>query len=309
MHAEGKKTVRHLPHADNFVERLRRIRFTLARRASQIIILGLFMGTARLDWSINGHPILSGDLSASKILDLVPLADPLALLERLAAGIFPTVTVLLGTAIVLAFYGIFGARIFCGWICPMNMIVETARWFREKLGFSADIVRLSRKSRYVVLAAVLCASAATGSAAFELISPQGFLWRDLIWGTGLSALASALAIFALELVLMRDGWCGHLCPLGAFWACVGHVQPRPVLELRFDASRCTHCGDCIRVCPEHQIIRFRTLEELHRIPTAECIACGRCVSICPEDALCFSAAYVARNRNSETGLKKHARPS
>lgn len=307
MPAQKNTVLRHLPPPACFGERLRRMRFTLARRAAQLIVLCLFIGTARWGWTIGERPILSGNLSASKILNAVPLADPLAMLERLAAGILPSATVLLGAAIILALYGALGARVFCGWICPMNIVVEAARWLREKLGCSADFVHLSRKSRYVVLAGVLAASTATGSAAFEAVSPQAFLWRDLVWGTGLSALASALAVFALELVLMRDGWCGHLCPLGAFWGCVGHMQPKPLLELRFEPSSCTHCGDCLRVCPERQIIRFKTLEATGRVPTAECIACGRCVSICPEDALHFACALAAsRQTPKEPQNAEHA---
>ena len=201
------KTVRHLEPAKTLGERIRRMRFTLARRASQLVVLGLFFGTARWGWEIGGKPILSGDLSASRILETLPLADPLALLERLAAGVMPSAAALTGAAIVLALYGALGARIFCGWVCPMNIVVDAAQWLRRKLGLSADLVRLSRKTRYVVLAGVLLASATTGSAAFEFLSPQAMLWRDLVWGTGLSALTSALAVFAIELVLMRDGWC------------------------------------------------------------------------------------------------------
>ena len=72
------KTVRHLEPAKTLGERIRRMRFTLARRASQLVVLGLFFGTARWGWEIGGKPILSGDLSASRILETLPLADPLA---------------------------------------------------------------------------------------------------------------------------------------------------------------------------------------------------------------------------------------
>ena len=288
------KTVRHLEPAKTLGERIRRMRFTLARRASQLVVLGLFFGTARWGWEIGGKPILSGDLSASRILETLPLADPLALLERLAAGVMPSAAALTGAAIVLALYGALGARIFCGWVCPMNIVVDAAQWLRRKLGLSADLVRLSRKTRYVVLAGVLLASATTGSAAFEFLSPQAMLWRDLVWGTGLSALTSALAVFAIELVLMRDGWCGHLCPLGAFWGCVGHVQKRPLLKLAFERASCTRCGDCLQVCPERQIIRFKTLEAIGRVPSAECIGCGRCIAVCPENALRFTLCTKAQ---------------
>ena len=133
----------------------------------------------------------------------------------------------------------------------------------------------------------MLASALTGTAAFEVMSPQGLLWRDLVFGTGLSALAAASGVFALELAVMKEGWCGHLCPLGAFWALVGRIVRRPALRIRFEDKACTRCGDCLHVCPERQIIRFKDLARTGRIPTGECLNCGKCIEHCPEDALRF----------------------
>lgn len=262
-------------------------RFTLLRRCTEALVLVLFAGTARWGWSIAGRPLLLGTLSQSKILDLVPLGDPLALLERLCAGVIPSAAVLAGTAIITLFYSLLGSRTFCGWICPMSFVVETASMLRSRLGLEADAVRLPRSARYVLLVAALLASLLTGSAAFETVSPQALLWRDLIFGTGLSALSAALAVFALELGVMKDGWCGHLCPLGAFWALAGRISPRPVVSIRFSDRRCTRCARCLRVCPEKQILRFRELARTGRIPSGECLNCGRCIEACPEDALAF----------------------
>ena len=265
----------------------RRRRWTILRRMSELLVLVLFAGTARWGWTLFGKPLFAGDLSASKLFGVIPLADPQALLERLCAGIVPTASAAVGALIITLFYGLLGSRSFCGWVCPMNFVVECAAWGRRRLGLSADHVRLPRSARYAVLAGVLLASWAAGSAAFEAVSPQSFIWRDLVFGTGLSALSAALAVFALELGLMKDGWCGHLCPLGAFWTLVGSASPKPVVQIAFDDHRCTRCADCLKVCPEKQIIRFKELAQTGRIPSGECLNCGRCIEICPEDALSF----------------------
>ena len=91
-------------------------------------------------------------------------------------------------------------------------------------------MRISNKVRYGLLAAALILSAATGTAAFEAVSPQAWIWRDLVFGTGLAALSAASAVFALDLALMKHGWCGHLCPLGAFWSLVGRLTRSPVVR-------------------------------------------------------------------------------
>lgn len=269
------------------MQRLKTMRYTLLRRAVQLTVLCLFVGTARWGWTLAGAPLLDGTLSASKFAGLVPLTDPLATLERLAAGHLPTLTAGLGALIVLILYGLLGSRTFCGWICPMNMVTDAADWLRTKLGLKADVVRLSRHVRYGLLVAALILSAATGTAAFEAVSPQAWLWRDLIFGTGLAALSVASAIFALDLALMKHGWCGHLCPLGAFWSLVGRLTPKPLLQIRFKDKACTRCGDCLHVCPEPQVIRFVDLAKTGRIPSGDCLNCGKCIGICPENALQF----------------------
>ena len=136
--------------------------------------------------------MLVGDLSSSRILGVIPLDDPLALFERLCAGIIPTASAAIGALLITLFYGLLGSRTFCGWVCPMNFVVETAAWLRRKLNLPADAVRLPRLTRYATLAGVLLASILTGSAAFETVSPQAFLWRDIIFGTGLSQCSLSL---------------------------------------------------------------------------------------------------------------------
>lgn len=263
------------------------LHYTLARRAVQLTVLLLFVGTARWGWSLFGAPLLDGTLSASTVGGLIPLSDPLATLERLAAGHLPTMTAGLGALIVLTIYGVLGPRTFCGWVCPMNMVADFSEWLRRRLGLKADAVRLSKNVRYGLLAAAILLSAATGTAAFEAVSPQAWIWRDVIFGTGLSALSVSSAVFALDLALMKHGWCGHLCPLGAFWSLIGHVTHRGLLQVRFDDKACNRCGDCLHVCPEPQVIRFTTLAQTGRIPTGDCLHCGRCIEVCPEKALRF----------------------
>ena len=280
------------------MKRLFNMRYTLARRALQLAVLILFAGTARLGWTLAGEPLLDGTLSASEFVGIIPLSDPLALLERLAAGHLPTFTAGLGALIVLVLYGLLGSRTFCGWICPMNMVADAAEWLRTRLGLKADVVRLSNKVRFGLLAAALALSAATGTAAFEAVSPQAWIWRDLVFGTGLSALSAASAIFALDLALMKHGWCGHLCPLGAFWSLVGRLTRSPVVQVRFDDKACNRCGDCLHVCPEPHVIRFANLKETGRIPAGDCLNCGRCIEACGEKALQFRIGPSSQSRTS-----------
>jgi ferredoxin-type protein NapH len=138
--------------------------------------------------------------------------------------------------------------------------------------------------RYFVLAAALILSAISGVAAFEWVSPIGMMHREIIFGLGLGFLA-LLAIFLFDLLILKNGWCGHLCPLGAFWSLAGRHTAQ--LRVRFDKTTCTHCGECAKVCPEPQVLNLRRLEETGYVISGECSNCGRCSPLCPEGSLAF----------------------
>ena len=266
----------------SMVGKLRVWRYLLLRRTVQLGVLLLFVGTVRLDWTLAGRPLLSGNLSSSEVLGAVPLADPFAVLQILFTGSLPLVEVLIGAGIILVLYAVLGGRTWCAWVCPVNMITDLAAWLRRRLGIG-DLFHLSRGTRYLVLGLALLLSLLTGVAAFEWISPIGMLHRELIFGLGLGWTA-VLGVFLFDLLILRNGWCGHLCPLGAFYALIGRVAQ---IRIRFDAPSCTRCGECARLCPEPQVLNLREAAAAGMIASGECSNCGRCITVCPEDSLHF----------------------
>ena len=69
------------------------------------------------------------------------------------------------------------------------------------------------------------------------------------YGLGCYRCYLSCSIFLLVVTL----WCGHLCPVGAFYSLVGKFS-----ILRISApnrENCDDCMDCFAVCPEHQVIR------------------------------------------------------
>lgn len=257
-------------------------RYLILRRTTQIGILLMFFGTLHWSWQLLGAPLLRGNLSASEFIGIVPLADPFAVLQQLVSGHSLHTTVLLGAAILLLFYVIAG-RVFCAWVCPMNMVTDLAGWLRSKLGIN-DLFPLSRSTRYWILVMALVLSVLMGVAAFEWVSPISMLHREIIYGVGLG-LTAALGIFILDLLILKHGWCGHLCPLGAFYGLLGK---KAWLRVRFDDRSCTHCGECARVCPEPHVLNLRKAAEKGRVDFGECTNCARCIPICPEDSLDFA---------------------
>lgn len=280
-------------------ERLRESRILIARRTTQLAILALFWFGAHAHLGV-----LTGNLSASKVFRTVPLADPFAVLQILVTGHLVAASVLLGAAIVLAFYFLVGGRSFCAWVCPVNLVADAAAWIRRRFGVAGQF-RVSRNARYGVLALALIVSAITGVAAFEAISPIGMLHRELIFGPGLGLLVVA-AILLLDVFVLNHGWCGSLCPLGAFYALVGRRSP---LRVGFDESRCDHCGDCVVVCPEKQVIDFKSMSACGFVDSGECTHCLRCLEVCPRDAYALTLRpYRGAKRHPEEG-ENHATQS
>lgn len=276
------RPVRHFAMPGSLGGRLRVWRYIIYRRLVQVGLLVLFFGTAHWGWNVLGRPLLQGNLSASEVLGVIPMADPFAILQITLAGVVLNPEVWLGAALVLSVYGLVGGRTWCAWVCPINMVTDGAAWLRRRLEVP-DAFHLGRNLRYSVLILSLALSVIMGVAAFEWVSPIAIFHRELLYGIGMGWVA-VLGILLFDLLVLRNGWCGHLCPLGAFYALLGRVA---LVRVAFDTPTCTHCGDCARVCPEPQVLNLRQASEAGMIASGECTNCGRCITVCPEDTLAF----------------------
>lgn len=264
-------------------------KWLLARRISQLSILTLF-----LLGPLAGIWIVKGNLSYSLTLDTLPLADPFMLLQSVLTGHVPERLALIGVAIVIAFYALVGGRVYCSWVCPVNMVTDGASWLRRRLGIK-DGARLSRNTRYWMLGMVLALAAITGSLAWELVNPVSMLHRGLIFGVGF-AWAIVLAVFLFDLFVANRGWCSHVCPMGAFYSLIGKRS-----LLRVSARRrgdCNDCMDCYAVCPEPLVISPALKGEKKGIGpvilSSSCTNCARCIDVCSKDVFVLGSRFNKR---------------
>jgi ferredoxin-type protein NapH len=272
---------------------LRANRWLLLRRLSQFGILALFLAGP---WF--GVWIVQGSLSASMTLDVLPLTDPLLLLQSMLSGSLPVLSGVVGALIVIACYALVGGRVFCAWVCPVNPVTDLAEWLRRRLDLRAG-VRLSRDLRYWMLGLVLLLPLVTGTMAFESLNPVTMTQRGLVFGLGLAWLVLA-GVFLFDLLVARHGWCGHLCPIGAGYGLIGRFAP---LRVRADRrAHCDDCLDCFAVCPEPQVIK-PALKGAAKglgpvILDMNCTNCGRCLDVCPEGVFRFGPRW----RNHDTAV-------
>ena len=262
----------------------REYRFMLLRRISQTAIMGLFLGGNLLGWQV-----LQGNLSTSRLLHVMPLTDPFAVLQIFAARHMVATEALTGALIIMLFFGLIAGRSFCSWVCPLNMVTDAANWLREKAGLTVSgngPVVISRRTRYGVIGISLAVSLATGIAAFEWISPIAMLHRGIIFGMGMGW-TLVLAVFIFDLFVKRDGFCGHVCPLGGFYALITRFS---LIRIQHDREKCSLCRKCLDICPERQVLPM-VGKSSSTVTSGACTNCGRCIEVCPDHAMKFGIRF------------------
>lgn len=263
---------------------LRAHKWWLLRRMTQIGLLTLFtLGPAYGIWLVRGN------FASSEILGVLPLSDPYIMLQGIAGGIWPAVTVLIGAALIVLLYLIVGGRAYCGWVCPVNIVTDTAYWIREKTGLTRDR-KLDKRTRLYILAGTFLASVVTGTIAWEFVNPVTLLQRAFISGIGLGW-GIILAVFLLDLFVSRRAWCSHLCPVGAFYGLLGRGAVVRVSARHRDA--CTDCGACFNICPEpHVIVPALKGKGSPVIISGDCQNCGNCIDSCPVDVFRMTTRFT-----------------
>jgi len=271
------------------------VRYLILRRITQITILALYFIA-----NTYGIKILAGTLSFSKIFNTIPLTDPYAILQMVFAGAIISVDLIVGVIIVLFIYGVIGGRAYCSWVCPVNMITDLAAFVRRKTHHEKDNLITSmkfRKFRYVLMVVLLLASAFLGIAVFEFISPIGIFTRSVAFAVGFGWVW-LLAIFLFDAFVLKNGWCGHICPVGAMYSIVGL---KSLIRVYHTKENCTNCGNCLTICPEPQVLTPIINKKSDFINGIECTNCGRCIEVCNDNALEFSIRnYIKGEKNEKT---------
>jgi len=279
-------------------------KWLLLRRFIQLAILALFLAGP-----LAGMWIVKGNLTSSLTLDFLPLTDPYVLLQSLAAGHTLGLTALTGAAIVLVFYGLVGGRVYCAFVCPMNVVTDAARWLSKRLGIGKGWVP-PREIRLWLLGATLLTALISGTLAWELINPVSILHRSLVFGFGY-AWTMVLAVFLFDLLVSRRGWCGHICPVGAFYGLLGAFSL--VRVSAGQRGQCNDCMDCFAVCPEPHVItpalRGAKSGTGPIIVSRDCTNCGRCIDICSENVFTFDLRFNNQTPILSDGVEASSTPS
>lgn len=245
-------------------------KWLILRRISQLSILLLF-----LLGPVFGVWIIEGNMSSSLTLGVLPLTDPFVFLQTLFAGHVAEINAVLGAIIVFAFYLLVGGRVYCSFVCPVNIVTDAADWLRRKLNIKTS-VSFSRMGRYGLLAISLILASITGILVWELVNPVTMIQREIVFGMGLSWLFIT-AIFILDAFVSRRAWCGHLCPMGAFYSMIGQYSLIKVNAVNRES--CNDCMECFAVCPEPQVIKPALKGSAESTPVIMSGNCTNCAGV------------------------------
>ena len=260
-------------------------KYLILRRISQLFFLVLFLLGP---WF--GIWVVKGTLAGSQTLGVLPLTDPFILLQSMIAGHWPTLTALIGGLIVVVAYALIGGRVYCSWVCPINPVTDAANWLHRRLDLPKGW-QPKRGTRLWILATALIVSGLTGVIAWEIINPITMLHRGLIFEAGF-VWAMVVAIFVFDVFVARHGWCGHICPVGAFYGLIGAKSLLRVSAV--NRSACDDCMDCYAVCPENHIISPALKGKPDATPlilSTDCSNCGRCIDVCAVDVFKFTHRF------------------
>jgi ferredoxin-type protein NapH len=226
----------------------------------------------------------------------VSIVDPLAAAESVAASRRVSAYLLLGLLLPVIATVLLG-RFFCSWICPAGLLFDLADKIRslfERLGIPVRHVTLWRGNKYILLVTGVLLAFLVGIPLLGFFYPPALVGREINAvvtsffsqlgdnpvRSGAIVLSGAslflLIIVAAEIFVARRLWCRYLCPGGALYTLLG--APR-FARIKNDRPRCTHCTECIKVCP------MGLNPMTGSTPGPECDQCLLCLSACPPHSL------------------------
>ena len=226
------------------------------------------------------------------------MTDPLAGAENIWAS--RTIKrILLVSLIIPLLLTIVLGRVFCSWICPMNLLLELSDKLRGLLRFlelPPHNVRFSRSTKYIALAAGLVITLIMSLPVLGAIHPPAVIGRELhelvsgvfdraeegrfgFRAAGLSWMSLLiLGVVILEVSVSRRWWCRYICPGGALYNLLGAAR---LVRVRRTAEKCTGCAACTASC-------HKGLAPMCDRTGLDCDNCGSCISHCESGALNYS---------------------
>lgn len=163
---------------------------------------------------------------------------------------------------------VFG-RLYCGWICPINTVIEWIGRLYKYFGIKQRTVPSWMKKpfiRYSMLLIFLSVFIVVLTTGKKLPVPVLFI-------TGI----------LLSLFFVPQLWHRYLCPFGTLLSFTG-VLARNCYKVNMEG--CVKCGICKNVCPA-DAIEMESKEVFPKIRPGLCLVCSNCTEACPKKTIFY----------------------
>lgn len=230
----------------------------------------------------------------SGLLRIDPRAGALVILDHqvwfsdffLVAGLW---IVLLSVLVMI--YSLAGT-VFCGWVCPQNIMAEWANYMTHRLlGKRAEVSLDGQKplvaehkdnplNWFLLGLFFLLAAMIFGLIPLLYFYPPATVWSFISFRHDASLAPSLYWIYAfctliifIDIAVIRHFWCRFMC-VYRVWQ--HSFRTRETLHIEYDASRssdCEKCNYCVTSC-------FIDLDPRKTDVYDSCINCGECVDAC-----------------------------
>lgn len=171
----------------------------------------------------------------------------------------------LGLFLLGVLLAMFVGRIYCGWICPINTVIELIIRITKEVGIKRlGVPEVIKKPvfRYGMLAAFIAV-----------------MFLVLVSGKKIPVFALLLLLGMGLSIFYHEGlWHRYLCPYGTILTAASSLTKH---SLKIDPELCKACGRCTKVCPGEAVIRCET----YLIDKGLCLQCLECITNCPRKAI------------------------
>ncbi|HBH12450.1 MAG TPA: hypothetical protein DDX29_04915 [Clostridiales bacterium] len=160
-------------------------------------------------------------------------------------------------------------RFYCGYICPMNLLMGITGKISKKLKWQTEKVPKFLNSKalpWIVLAMMV------GS----MVLSKRVLHREL-------PILIILMVLSVLVTLRYDEWVFHnrICPYGALLSLTGkHAK----FSTKVDCNLCIGCEKCETVCPS-KAIKVDVYIKKASVDSSICHQCQACTEVCHVDAI------------------------